>query len=623
VTSSRPSTNADVYQVSELLATSGDEAATTMEGATETSFENSYRILVVDDNPSIHADFQRILGSANLADSELDELAASLFGIESSLPGIRLLLDSVYQGEEAFAAVEKANEQERPYALVFMDIRMQPGWNGVETAARLFDIDEFVQIVLCSAYADYEWRQWVEPLIASDRVLLLKKPFDPLEVRQLANAMCHKWTLALRDRRRMQELERAVSEKTRALEAANAQLRREIAERTRAECELRRAQRLEGLGRLAAGLCHEINNPLTFIVGSIEAMDDTFQEVNRMLPRDMSEELDELLRTVAVGADRITQIVRNVKLLSRQNDADVELVDVHASMDTAAEMMQRSLGSHIEVRIEFDRGTPMRVMGRRLELEQVLVNLLENASHALAGVAEGNAVIRVHVQALSERVQITVADSGPGIPEDVLDKIFDPFFTTKPVNQGTGLGLSICHSLVSGMNGTIEVKSQLGRGTTFTITMPAVSAELLMRASALTTETAVEREFYSEVRGCVLVIDDEPLILKILQRVLRGHDVTTVSNVNDALSLCMHQTFDLILSDIMMPGISGRDFYHMLASARPGDEEKIVFITGGTLIEEVLVFLDSVSNLCLEKPIDVHALRTLIAERVDTRLPHS
>jgi two-component system NtrC family sensor kinase len=218
----------------------------------------SYRILIVDDNRSIHVDFHRILGGEKPVDPELDELATSLLGALAAPPSLRCRLDSAYQGEEALAAVERANEEGRPYALVFMDIRMQPGWSGVETAARVLEADGLVHIILCTGHAGHEWRREVEALTTSDRVLLLKKPFDPLEVRQMAKAICHKWTLVLRDRRRMQELERAVSEKTSALEAANEQLRREMTERARAERELLRAQQLEGLGRLAAGLCHEI-----------------------------------------------------------------------------------------------------------------------------------------------------------------------------------------------------------------------------------------------------------------------------------------------------------------------------------------------------------------------------
>src|SRR5262249_40142218 len=134
----------------------------------------------------------------------------------------------------------------------------------------------------------------------------------------------------------------------------------------------------------------------------------------------------------------------------RQNDADTELVDVNVSVDTAVEMLKPSLSSHIELRVERDPGPPMRVRGRRLGLEQGLLNLLKNATHALGEVPAGEAVVVVRVEAIEgNRARITVADTGSGIPKDVLDKIFEPFFTTKPVNQGTGLGLAICHGLVS------------------------------------------------------------------------------------------------------------------------------------------------------------------------------
>jgi CheY-like chemotaxis protein/two-component sensor histidine kinase len=349
-------------------------------------------------------------------------------------------------------------------------------------------------------------------------------------------------------------------------------------------------------------------------------MRGVFQEMEGMLPGDKRDEMGELMRSVAVGADRITQIVRNVKLLSRGNDGDTELVDVHVAVDTAVEMLKPGLSPQIELIIERELDSRMRVRGRRLGLEQVLLNLLKNSTHALAEVAAGQAVIRVRAQALEgRRARITVSDNGRGIPEDVLDKIFEPFFTTKPVNQGTGLGLSICHGLVSGMNGTIEVKSEPGRGTTFTITLPLAPADLPASVSSQETKGAPERGGDIGARGRVLILDDERFVLKVLTHMLRGHDVATASSVDEALAICGQGTFDLILSDIMMPGASGCDFHHRLARIRPGEEQKIVFITGGTMMDEVRTFLDSVSNTCLEKPIDARALRALTAERVGAR----
>lgn len=589
-----------------------------------TQVEPLFRLLIVDDTPSIHGDFVRILSRSDDGDAELDELASSLLGVTSTRERSPFQLDSAFSGEEALDKLLIALAKDRPYALVFMDIRMPSGWNGVETAVRMFSEDDLVQIILCTAHADYRWGQLIGPLANSDRVLILKKPFDVLEVKQLANAMCTKWQLARRDRRRMNDLEHLVNDKTYALEAANDHLRKEIAERTRAERDLRKAQRLEGLGRLAAGLCHEINNPLSFILSSLEAMEDALDDVAADLPADVSTDIQELIRTANIGADRITRIVRSVKLFARQSDAPTELVDLVETMGLIVELVGKNLDPHIELKLDME-ATPM-AMGRRLELEQVLTNLVENAAHALADQSDRPARIELGLRrAEQDRVIVTVADTGPGIDDAVVDKIFDPFFTTKPVNQGTGLGLSICHSLINGMNGSIQVETEKGKGTTFLITLRSVPQKRPEATINSPTDNEPQRKTPSPItdeerRGRVLVLDDEPFILRILQRVLRAHDVTPVSNAHDALSLCLSNTYDVIFSDIMMPGMSGEDFYRMLANERPGEEDKIVFITGGTLIEEVLQFLDSVPNTCVEKPVNAQELNTLIETRVAERM---
>ena len=434
----------------------------------------------------------------------------------------------------------------------------------------------------------------------------------------MANAMCSKWRLAQRDRRRLQDLERVIGDKTQALERANAHLRKEIAERTRAERDLRKAQRLEGLGRLSAGLCHEINNPLSFIISSLEALEETMEDLAENLEAEDVQDVQELVRTANVGADRITRIVRSVKLFARQSEAPAEFVDMHAAIELSVEMVKRNLEEHVELVLDLDE-TP-QVVGRRLELEQVFTNLLENAAQALATQHDREAIIRVALRSVQPGlVTVTVSDTGPGIDDDVVDKIFDPFFTTKPVNKGTGLGLSICHSLIHGMNGTIEVDTQRDVGTIFTVNLRTVSQSKQPEKKP-SGDKPRKQASSPGPRGRVLVLDDEPFILRILQRVLRAHDVTPVTNAHEALSLCLSESYDVIFSDIMMPGISGEDFYNMLARERPGEEDKIVFITGGTLIEEVLNFLDRVPNTCVEKPVNARELNQLIETRVAERL---
>jgi two-component system NtrC family sensor kinase len=210
-------------------------------------------------------------------------------------------------------------------------------------------------------------------------------------------------------------------------------------------------------------------------------------------------------------------------------------------------------------------------------------------------------------------VLVSVADTGPGIAEAVIDKVFDPFFTTKPVDKGTGLGLSICHSLVQSAGGTIDVRNDEPRGAIFTVSLPVAPADAASR-QAVPAATSLRPP---PGPGRILVVDDEPFMLDVVSRVLAGYDLTTTTDPRRGLELCTTEDFELVLCDIMMPIIDGTDFHRMLGQLAPGMEERIVFITGGSLIERVSAFLERVPNQCLEKPFDARTLRALVAERLD------
>jgi two-component system, NtrC family, sensor kinase len=572
----------------------------------------TYRILVVDDNPSIHDDFRRIFSVDRPAGDDLDELAASVFGLAAPPSRPTFLLDHVLQGHEALGWVIAARDANAPYALLFMDVRMPPGWDGVETTVRVLDSDPNVHVVLCTAYPERGWRERVEALPGRDRVLILKKPFDILEVQQLACALCEKWLYAQRDRARMHDLERSVTEQQGELAAAAVHLRQEIAGRTLAESRLRKAERLEGLGRLAAGLCHEINNPLSYIVTSAELMNDELADLGDSIPSNTHKELAELLNAIALGASRITRLVRNIRMFARHSDDAAELIELDQAIETAVSMVQPQLLPHVEIAVDATRAVP--AMGRRFELEQVLINLIENALHAMA--EQRDPTPRVTITTRLEgpnSVAIDVADTGPGIDPAIIDEIFDPFFTTKPVNKGTGLGLSICHTLVSDMNGSIDVRNSDERGAVFTVTLPTAqrSRPVLLAPVPSAMETLASR------LGRVLVIDDEPLMLSMLERVLQPHTVSCCSNARAALELCRRERFDVIVCDVMMPGQNGWEFHRMLAQAQPGMEARVVFITGGALLDEVRELLARVPNRTFEKPFDCRELRAFVAEEID------
>jgi two-component system NtrC family sensor kinase len=575
------------------------------------SVPEPYRILVVDDNPSIHDDFRRIFASNQGRRDDLDDLAAAVFGLptETNTPGFAL--DHALQGQAALARVIAAREANAAYALLFMDVRMPPGWDGVEAAARVLDNDPDVHVVLCTAYPERSWRNRVEQLPGRERVLVLKKPFDILEVQQLACALCEKWLYAQRDRARMHHLEQSVTAQQGELAAVSNHLRQEIATRTLVESRLRKAERLEGLGRLAAGLCHEINNPLSYIVTSAELMQDELAELV-VLPPDTQQELAQLLNAISLGASRITRLVRNIRMFARHSDGAPEIVELDQAIETAVGMIQPQLLPHVEIAVDTSCAIP--VLGRRFELEQVLINLVENALHAMA--EQQDPVPRVAISArlaASDAMAIDVSDTGPGIDEAIIEQIFDPFFTTKPVNKGTGLGLSICHTLVADMGGSIDVRNGDDRGAVFTVTLPVAprARPMLVPPVPSTTATIMSR------RGKILVVDDEPVMLSMLERALSVHAVSCCSNARDALELCRRERFDVILCDVMMPGLNGWELHGMLGELCPGMEERVAFITGGALLDDVREMLGRVPNRTFEKPFDLNELRAFVAEEVE------
>ncbi|HWN70621.1 MAG TPA: ATP-binding protein, partial [Haliangium sp.] len=543
-----------------------------------------------------HEDFRQILAAED--SSDIDALESFLFGSEAAAaPSRSFQLDSAFQGQEALAMVQRAVAADRPYAVCFLDMRMPPGWDGTETLRHLWGADPDLQVVLCTAYSDYSWNELVERCGDTDQLLILKKPFEVPEVRQLAHALSEKWRLARVQARRLTDLEVLVAERTEAL-------RREMTERARAEHELYQAQRLKALGRLAAGIGHEINNPLTFILGSVEAAQETLVGIEPQIDADVYRELGRFLEAAAIGSDRIAQIVRSIKMFVRPDQTALETVDVAAAVRLALDMIAIDVAAHIA--IDTDLAAVPPVLGKRVELEQLVINLLKNAVQALAGQRDREARVRVSCRRDGERVIIEIADTGTGIAQGDLDKIFEPFFTTKPVGQGTGLGLSICHAIVTGMGGTIDVRSAEQNGTTVTVGLPAIGVPPAAPAAAEQPRLA---HISSDVRGRILLVDDEPFVLQMMMHALREHDVVGVSSGREAIARCLAEPFDLVFCDLMMPEITGMELYQMIRQERPALAERMVFVTGGALLDGVREFLDEVPNEHLEKPVERRRLQ--------------
>jgi signal transduction histidine kinase len=424
------------------------------------------RVLVIDDTPSIHQDFHRLL-SGGEEDASLEELRSTLFGNKQPPRprGYRFEVDSAFQGEEGLQRVRDALKEGRPYAVAFVDIRMPPGMDGVETTERLWREDPDLQVVLCSAYTDYSWEQVTQRLGISQRLLILHKPFQSIEVRQMAHALVEKWELLRRDRSRLVELEQA-----------NARLRQETEERMQLELQLAQAQKLEALGRLAAGLAHEVNNPLSFIISNLHHVQQELKVLATAQPADSLEELQESCHDALHGCARIQRLVQDVRGFSRAKSVPDAPVDLEEVLEEALSMANPAQVPGLRVERELHPVPPLVVDEHGLG--QVFLNLLINALHAVEkGPAEPR--IRVVMGPYEDgRVRVEVQDNGCGIAPAHMARIFEPFFTTKPPGVGTGLGLFICHGIITGFGGELSVESQPGQGTTFRVLLPAAPAQV-------------------------------------------------------------------------------------------------------------------------------------------------
>jgi CheY-like chemotaxis protein/anti-sigma regulatory factor (Ser/Thr protein kinase) len=249
-------------------------------------------------------------------------------------------------------------------------------------------------------------------------------------------------------------------------------------------------------------------------------------------------------------------------------------------------------------------------------IEQVLLNLLLNAVQALPSPDAPGHEVRARLRAHDGQVSITIEDTGVGIPDHLLGKIFDPFFTTKPVGVGTGLGLPICRSIVRGLGGEISVRSVFGQGSAFTVTLPASRSALPHKATSIRKASPPPVQ-----RGRLLVVDDEISVARTLKALLQNeHNVVLAGNGAEALAAIANSGgdgFDVIMCDLMMPGMSGMDLYERLKQTWPGLEARMVFMTGGVSMDRAREFLASRVNLSFEKPFDFDRLRRALRRLVE------
>jgi len=384
------------------------------------------------------------------------------------------------------------------------------------------------------------------------------------------------------------------------------------------------ADRMVSVGTLAAGVAHELNNPLAYVSANLSFLSERVARIGSIVAgepvqpddADLAAQLADAVRDARDGCERMRVIIRDLKTFSRADDQQTGPVDLARVVDSAVNMAWNEI-KHRARLVKSVVGLPP-VHGNEGRLGQLFLNLLLNAAHSLPEGRADEHLIRVGGVVLDDgRIAVEVQDTGSGIPAEHLPRIFDPFFTTKAPGVGTGLGLSICHGIVAGLGGDIAVASELGRGSTFRVTLRP--AEEVRRRTAVAAPAPVAP------RARILVVDDEVLVGEVLARSLRkDHDVTVVTSARVALDrLASGERFDLVLSDLLMPEMSGMDLYDALSARDASLAGRVMFLTGGAFTPAARDFLSRTPVTCLEKPFDMGVLRAALARKLAEARPPS
>jgi two-component system cell cycle sensor histidine kinase/response regulator CckA len=400
---------------------------------------------------------------------------------------------------------------------------------------------------------------------------------------------------------------------------------RDVGEQRALQSRMLLADRLATVGTLAVGVAHEINNPLSWVVGNLGLLADEFDNQVRMREQPGHDpvvvassraRVRELLGRAQEGTERVRRIVRDLVRFGRSDEGEGQPVDVHALLDSAIEIADVQLRHRAQLARDYRSSGYVRASEARLG--QVFLNLLVNAAQAIAPGAPRQNQVRVATHDLEDgRIEVAITDTGSGMPEHVRKRIFEPFFTTKPVGEGTGIGLAISNEIVTSFGGEIVVESEIGRGTTFRVRLRQASDDPPSHAAQVMQDDSDQRTRMSSGTSSgmrVLIVDDEPLIREMVCDALSQHEVTAVSNGREALAEILDKDWDLVLCDMILPELSGLDLYRELEQRRPAVLDKLVFMTGGEFSRQGPRLPNGARVRRLEKPFSIKTLRELVRD---------
>ncbi len=367
-------------------------------------------------------------------------------------------------------------------------------------------------------------------------------------------------------------------------------------ERRRLQEQLIQSEKMSAIGQLIAGVAHDLNNPLASVVG----FSDFLAEAAEIPPS-----LREPLQVIRQEAERAANIVKNLLSFARTQGGERTRQGVRALLESTLVLLRNQLMTHkVEATLEVEPGLPDLEVSPN-QIKQVFVNLINNACQAIASDAPSGR-IWITAKRAHEGVAVSVTDSGPGMTEEVAAHVFEPFFTTKPEGEGTGLGLSICQGIVREHGGRITVETRPGGGASFTVQLPIRSAAAHPPAAPAPPPESRHLN--------ILVVDDEPHILHYMRATLEswGHTVEVASDGTYALERALAGQFDVIICDLRMPHLSGRDMYTKLTREDPRVAERVIFATGDTVRGDTLQFLERLGRPYLHKPFTLAELRAAL-----------
>jgi signal transduction histidine kinase len=492
----------------------------------------------------------------------------------------RLLAATGYQHVKSTTDSRRVLELYRAFRpdLILLDLRM-PHVDGIAVLEELkieIPEDEYLPIIVLTADVALEAKHRALAAGAKDFVT---KPLDQLETLLRIGNLLHTRRLYL------------------ALEAQKRSLEETVRDRTE---RLVQSEKVAAMGSLLAGVAHELNNPLTVILGSTQLLSMTVNE-----PATVARLVD----SIGAAANRCVRIVRNFLSLARQRPPERIAVRLHDVVQGAVELLAYELRmDNVEVVIDVPATLPI-LSADPHQLHQVFVNLITNAHQAMRRSPQPRRIgFKARHDALGDRVHLEVADTGPGIPQALQARIFEPFFTTKPTGEGTGLGLSLCRGMIEEHGGTIEFASEPGGGSRFTIELP-----LMVRPEAAAgAETPAALPPVSS--KAILVVDDEPDLAAVIAEVLErdGHRVGVATDGAMALEMLAKEPYDLLVSDVRMPVLDGEGLYLEIERRFPALRKRIIFLTGDVLGREKQAFLERIGAPTLVKPCDLGEVRQLV-----------